>query len=76
MFLFWMTFETPEGTAVFIQPAYELGMARLKALLAGSPSDFKEGFGLDAKMSKNVPKKMIGRLLTVQEGQALLKKFQ
>jgi len=60
---------------VFIQPAYELGMARIRALLAGSPEAFKEGFRLDAKMTKKVPKKMIGRLLTTQEGQALLKKF-
>lgn len=57
MFWFWMTFDTPEGTAVFIQPAYELGVARLKALLAGSPSYFKQGLQLDAKMSDKVPKK-------------------
>jgi len=75
MFLFWMTFETAEGTAVFIQPAYELGMARLRALLAGSPEEFKEGFHLDPKMTKKVPNKMIGRLLTAEQGQALLKTF-
>lgn len=71
-----MTFETSEGVAVFIQPAYELGMARLKALLAGATGEFKEGYQLDAKMTKKVPKKMIGRLLTADDGQALLKKFQ
>ena len=69
-----MTFEASEGTTVFIQPAYELGMARLRALVAGAPDEFKEGFQLDAKMSNQVPKNMIGRLLTLQEGQALLKK--
>jgi hypothetical protein len=75
MFLFWMTYATPKGTAVFIQPAYELGMARMKAALAGSPDEFKEGYQLDSRTAKKVPKKMIGRLLTAKEGQSLLKKF-
>ena len=75
MLLYWMTYEGPEGTVVFIQPAYELGMARLRASLAGAPEEFKEALRLDAKTSKKVPKDMIGRLLSAKEGQALLKRF-
>jgi hypothetical protein len=75
MLLYWMTYESPEGPVVFIQPGYELGMARLSASLAGAPEEFKEALRLDAKTSKKVPKKMIGRLLTAKEGRALLKKF-
>ena len=75
MFLYWMTFETPSGTAVFIQPAYELGMARLKAGLAGAPDEFKEALQLDAKTARKVPKKMQERLLTAKEGRALLSKL-
>jgi hypothetical protein len=71
-----MTFDTPDGTAVYIQPAYELGMARMRAALAGAPDEFKEALQLDAKTSKKVPKKMIGRLLTAKEGKTLLNKFQ
>jgi hypothetical protein len=39
MFLFWMTFDTPKGTAVFIQKAHELGMAGMKAALTGAPTN-------------------------------------
>ncbi|WP_157100204.1 hypothetical protein [Rhodoplanes sp. Z2-YC6860] len=49
MFVFWMTFEIPHGTAVFIQEAYELGIARMKAALAGAADEFKEALQLDAK---------------------------
>jgi hypothetical protein len=70
MLLYWMTYESPEGTVVFIQPAYELGMARLRASLAGAPEEFKEALQLGAKTSKKVPQDMIGRLLSAKEGQA------
>jgi hypothetical protein len=76
MFLFWMAYATPKGTVVFIQPSYELGMARMGAALAGAPDDFREGYQLDSKTTKKVPKAMIGRILTANEGQALLKKFR
>jgi hypothetical protein len=60
MYLVWLTYETRKGTAVYIQSAYELGMVRMRAALAGAPDDSKEGVQLDAKASKKVPQKMIG----------------
>jgi hypothetical protein len=42
-------------------------------LLAGVEGEFQEGRELDEKMTKKVPKKMIGRVLSRKEAAALLK---
>jgi hypothetical protein len=73
--LFWLVFKTGGDITVFIQPAGDLGVARLRAALAGMEGEFQEGHALDAKMTKKVPKKMIGRALSRKEATALLKKL-
>ena len=55
--LFWLVFKKGGDITVFIQPAGALGMARLKAALAGIDGEFQEGYALDAKMTKKVPKR-------------------
>jgi hypothetical protein len=64
MLLFWLVFNTPKGAVVWIQEAYEISMARVKASMAGAPDDFKEYLALDAKTAKKVPKNLIGRILS------------
>lgn len=56
MLLFWMTFNTSKGTAVFIQSGYSLVDARLKASMAGASDDLKEALELDTKTAKKVRK--------------------
>lgn len=72
MALFWLTFNTARGTEVFIIESAHVMMARIKASMAGQKGDFLECHQLDAKTAKKIPKKMIGRSLSRNEG--LLKK--
>ena len=74
--LFWLVFKMDGDITVFIQPAGALGMARLKAALAGIEGEFQEGHELDAKMAKKVPKAQIGKPLTRKQASALLKKLR
>jgi len=52
MHLFWLTYETPRGTEVYIAQAGYLTMARIKAGLGGQRGSFKQGYQLDAKSAK------------------------
>lgn len=73
--LFWLVFKKDGDVTVFIQPAGALGMARLKAALAGIESEFQEGHELDDKMTKKMPKGQIGKPLTRKQASALLKRL-
>jgi hypothetical protein len=67
MHLFWLTFDTPRGTEVYIVEAGHLMMARMKAGLAGQTGTFQEGHPLDAKTAKKIPNKMIGGSSLIRE---------
>jgi hypothetical protein len=73
--LFWLVFKTRSDITVFIQPAGALGMARLRAALAGIEGEFQEGHELDGKTARKVPKAMIGTSLTRKQATALLKRL-
>lgn len=73
--MFWLTFETNGRTEVFIAEAGFLGMARMKAALAGQQGEFDEGHELDPKTAKKIPAKMIGRTLSRDEAERLLKRL-
>ena len=73
--LFWLVFKNPNDLSVIIQPAGYLIMARMRALLAGVEGKFQEGYELDTKTAKKVPRGMIGRVLSRKEATALLKKL-
>ena len=46
--------------------------ARLKAATDGFGGEFVEAHPLDAKTAKHIPKRMVGRTLTIDETGALL----
>jgi len=71
--LFWLTFKTKRQTEVFIAEAGFLGMARLKAGMASQQGEFQEGHQLDSQTTKKIPKQMIGRTLSREEAERLLK---
>lgn len=58
-----------------VQPASNLISARMRAAIAGVTGDFQEGYELDAKTAKKVPKGLIGKSLSRKEAAALLKKL-
>ena len=74
--LFWLVFKKGGEITVFIQPAGALGMARLRAALAGIDGEFQEGHELDDKTARKVPKGQIGKPLTRGQASALLKKLR
>lgn len=73
--LFWIVSETDKGKVVFIQEAGYLLMARLKASMAGLEGKCVEMHQLEPQMERAIPKKMIGRVLTLDEAAGLLKKM-
>jgi hypothetical protein len=76
MNLYWLVYRTPNGLAVYIQPAHSLIAARMKAAIANVAGEFAEGHQLDQKTERRVPKKMIGHPLTRAEAVKLLKRFE
>ncbi len=61
--------------AVVIQPAGNLVSARMRTALAGVTGDFHEGYELDAKTAKKVPKALIGKVLSRGEATPLLRRL-
>jgi hypothetical protein len=58
------------------EPGASAIQARMRAALAGlDEGTFTEGYELDRKTSKQVPKAMIGRRLSQEEAKRLLAKF-
>lgn len=74
--LFWLVFKRGDEVAVFIQPAGSLVMARMHASLAGIEGELQEGYELDAKMAKRMPKAQIGKILSRTQAAALLKRLE
>ena len=57
---------------VCIQPGGATLFARLNAMIDGFGGKYVEAHALDAKTAKKIPKRMIGRTLTLDEAAALL----
>ena len=75
MMLFWLTFKTNRRPEVFIAEAGFLGMARMKAGVAGQKGEFQEGHQIDSKTEKKIPSNSIGRTLSRDEAERLLKRL-
>lgn len=75
MALFWLVYRDGDDLNVSIQSAGSLVSARLMAMLAGLGGEFAEGYQLDAKTGRKLPKTMIGRALTRKEAEELLVKM-
>lgn len=73
--LYWIVHTLKENSEIFIQDANGGDIARLKASIAGFEGPYSEMHELDAKIAAKVPKKMIGRVLSQKEAEALLKKI-
>jgi hypothetical protein len=74
--VYWLCFLTPQGISVVIQPGASLVSARMKAALANlQQGEFSEGHELDRGLIKKIPKALIGRCLSQQEAQRLLKRL-
>jgi hypothetical protein len=73
--LFWLAYRQKGIACVLILQASSLISARLKASLQidGIDEHFANGFEFEPE--HNIPAGMIGRLLTQEEAEALLKKF-
>ncbi len=74
--LYWLVYGKGNDITLFIQPASTIVYARLKAAIAGIDGEYKEGYELDAKMARKVPKKQIGKPLSQKQANALLKELQ
>jgi hypothetical protein len=75
LIVFWLTYQTPRGTQVFIADAGFLMMAKVKAGIAGQKGEFQKGHKIDAKTEKKITAKMIGRTLSHKEVFSLLKRI-
>jgi hypothetical protein len=73
--LFWLVFRASKEVAVIVQPAGDIITARMRVMLAGIEGEFQEGYELDAKTAKKVPKAQIGKVLSRTQATALLKKL-
>jgi len=74
--LFWIVSETEDGKRVFIQESGDPINARLKAVMAGLPGKLTECHELSPAMARTIPKKALGRPLTIEEAGKLLKKME
>ena len=74
--LYWLCYRHNNQISVVIEPGASLIHARMRAALTGlDQGDFTEGYELDRKTTKQVPKAMIGRRLSQEEAKKLLGKF-
>ena len=74
--MYWLVFRSDDKLSVVIQPAGSLVYARLTAAIAGSAAgEFVEGHELDGTITKKIPKKVIGQLLSQPEAIKLLKRI-
>lgn len=72
---FWIVNRTGDDKCVFVQESGDLLVARLKASMAGFDGEFVEAHQLDPKMVKLIPKTAIGRVLSLQEADQVLKRL-
>ena len=75
MALFWIAKIENGETTYFLQEANTQLYASLRASIAGQKGKPVESIELDAKTARKVPKKMIGRVLSQSEAEALLARF-
>jgi hypothetical protein len=73
--LYWLVTEHEGERLVYIQEASALVIACMKAKLNGHDGIFVEAHELDAKMTRKIPKKMIGRVLSQEEATELLERL-
>jgi len=73
--LFWLVFKG-DSLSVIIQPAGSIIAARMRAMLANVPGEFQEGYELDDKTARKVPKAQVGKPLSRKQANALLKKLR
>ena len=73
--LFWIAKTIDGERRYYIQEADWPIFAMLRAAIAGFPGQPEETIELDAKTARKVPKKMIGRVLSQKEAEALLARF-
>ena len=77
MALYWVAKTRDDGsTHYFLQEATTQLYASLRSALAGHDGKPTDVIQLDAKTARKVPKKMIGRVLTQDEAEALLARMQ
>lgn len=72
--MFWLVFDTPSGPCVVIQPSSYMLHARITASLKHD-LDVKaliEGYELDDKTVRKIPKSLVGKRLTLKEAEQLL----
>ena len=70
--LFWIVHDIDGARVVRIQEGGALIFARLHAAMDGFGGTYIEAHVLDAKTAKKIPKRMIGRTLTISEVNTLL----
>ena len=74
--LFRIVHEIDGERRIFIVQAGALITARIKASIAGFDGTFVEAHALDKPTAAKVPRKMIGRVLTATEAEALLDRLR
>ena len=75
MALFWLVHEIDGERRVMIREDTNVFFADVKAAIDGFRGTFVEAHALDAKTAKKIPKRMIGRTLTLDKAAALLDKM-
>jgi hypothetical protein len=78
---FWLTYCKPTGRQLFgvvILDSSHLMHARVRAAVEGvdQGADFAEGHGLDPETAALVPASAIGRMLSQEEGTALIRRLE
>ena len=73
--MFWLSFKNSGTMQVMLIEAGHLAMARIKAGMLGQKGEFQEGFRIDAKRAKNIPKNMVARPHTKSQAQTLIKRM-
>ena len=74
--LYWLCYQHNNQISVVIEPGASLIHVRMRAALADlGEGEFTVGHELDGKLTKQVPKAMIGRRLSQEEAKKFLAKF-
>jgi hypothetical protein len=74
--MWWLVYRQGDATSVFIVPAADQFTARLKAGLAGLPTEhFSEALQLDAKIANKVPRDILRQPLSREAAEKLLRKL-
>jgi hypothetical protein len=74
--LFWLVFKREENTVLLIQLATAMDYAQLRASIALGDAKYHEGYELDDKITRKIPKAQIGKPPSQKQAKALLKKLR